>query len=62
MSELKEVLDEINDVQRQLEKAEREGKDIDNPGVVALNQRLTALIAERTSLRSSLSGKSSNII
>lgn len=62
MSELEEVLEEIKDVKKKLEKAKGEGKDIDNPGVVALRQSLTALFAERTRLRSSLSGKSSNII
>jgi uncharacterized small protein (DUF1192 family) len=62
MSELEEVLEEIKDVKRQLEKVEREGKDFDHPVVVALHQRLTILTAERARLRSSLSGKSSNII
>eukprot|EP01033_Poteriospumella_lacustris_P020789 gene20789-15304_t len=55
MSELEEVLEAIKDVKKKLEKAEGEGKDIDNPGVVALHQLLTALTAERASLRSSLS-------
>lgn len=57
MSTLEEVLDEIKSIHEELAEAKKkEGYSINDPGVVALNQRLAALTAERASLRSSLTG------
>lgn len=55
---LQEVTEEIALAREQLTKATSDGFSFDNPGVVALRNNLTALIAYRTSLISSSSGKS----
>jgi hypothetical protein len=57
MSELEEVKRKIASVEARLERAKEQGLPIDNPGVVALRNELTALYGEKASLRSSTSGQ-----
>lgn len=58
MSTLEAVREEIVNVEAKLNEAKREGKDIRNPGVVALNSRLAELYKEETHFLSSVIGKS----
>jgi hypothetical protein len=46
MSELDEVKRDIARAKAQLESAEEQGAPFNDPGVVALNQKLTALYAK----------------
>ena len=43
MSEIEQVRAEMDSVKEELTKAKNDGLPIDNPGVIALNQRLTEL-------------------
>jgi hypothetical protein len=45
------TLKEIKELKDKLDEAEKNGMPIDNPGVIVLNQLLTALIADLTALR-----------